>query len=328
MIKIAFAGFRHGHILALYAQAKESPLVKIVGAYEADRETRERVARESGVCFTYESYEALLADREVDAVAIGDYYAKRGELAIRALESGKHVISDKPLCTEREEEKRIRALAEKKGLCVYLMLDLRFEPQFQTVKRLIEEGTIGRIAQIRFGGQHPLLRKERPSWYFEKGKHGGVINDIAVHGIDLIRYMCGTQPKRVLAARCFNAFAEDVPHFLDAGSFMCEMENGATLMADVSYASPDGMLYDLPQYWEFEIWGLRGVLRFGKNHKNIELYRKESSEVEIISPAPVEKTLIEDFVACVQGEKNTVLTVAEALDATRATLEIQKYSEK
>ena len=327
MIRIAFAGFRHSHILALYGVVKESTVAQLVGAYEADAATREKTERESGVVFTYESYESLLADETVDAVAIGDYYAIRGARVIEALQAGKHVISDKPLCTEQSEAEQIARLAREKGLCVYLMLDLRFDPKFGAVKRLVAEGAIGKLAQIRFGGQHPLLRDERPSWYFEEGKHGGTINDIAIHGIDAVRYLCGISPVRIVGARSWNAFAEDVPHFLDSGMLLLEMEEGVGLMADVSYASPDGMRYALPFYWEFELWGLSGMLRFGRNLDSVELYRKESDRVERIVPAPIGKTMLEDFVAAVRGEGDTVLTTEEVLSATEWALKIQAASE-
>ena len=328
MIRIAFAGFRHPHIKALYESAKKSTLVEIVGAFEADLKTKEGVEREIGVTFTYDSYEALLADPAVDAVAIGDYYSIRGTRVIEALRAGKHVISDKPLCTDAREAEEIARLVKETGLCVYLMLDLRFDPHFNTAKRLIEQGAVGRVAQIRFGGQHPLLKNERPAWYFEEGKHGGTINDIAIHGIDAVRYMCGIWPKRIVGARSWNSFAADVPHFLDSGMLLLEMEGNVGLAADVSYASPDGMRYALPFYWEFEIWGLSGMIRFGRNLPAIELYRKESDRAEIIAPDPVEKTMIEDFVRAVSGEKNTVITTEEVLSATEWTLKIQAASEK
>ncbi len=327
MLRIAFAGFRHSHILALYAQAKESPLVEIVGAFEADEKTRERVAKENGVVFNYETYEDLLSDASVDAVAIGDYYSIRGARVIGALQSGKSVISDKPLCTTLAEAEEIERLSKEKDLAVYLMLDLRFDGRFEAVRRLIAEGAVGKIAQIRFGGQHPLLQSERPSWYFEEGKHGGVINDIAIHGIDIVSYMCGLLPKRVIGARCFNAFAEGVAHFLDCGSFMCELEGGAGLFADVSYASPNGMRYSFPYYWEFEIWGVDGMIRFGRNLPEIELYRKESECAEIIPPALVEKTMIEDFVEVLEKKGETVITTAQVMTSTQWTLKIQAASE-
>lgn len=323
MLNLAFWGFRHAHILALYEKAKESPLVNLVGAYEADAETKEKMEKECGVCFTYDSCDALLADPKVDAVAIGDYYGARGKEVIAALKHGKHVIADKPLCTSMEEAKEIRRLSEEKNLTVYLMLDLRFDPSFNTAKKLIEAGEIGEVTQITFGGQHPLLYDSRPSWYFEEGKHGGVINDIAIHGVDIIRYMTGLSVRRTLAARTWNAYAQKCPDFLDSATFMCELENGAGVMADVSYASPDGMRYSMPTYWEFLIWGMDGMIRLGRNLSEIELYKKTNDAVIKLAHTPAPRTMLEDFVACIEGKKDTVLSSKETLDATEATLEIQ-----
>lgn len=322
MIRIAFAGFRHSHILALYDGASENSLYQIVGAFEADRETRENM-EERGIRFTYDTYEALLADETVDVVAIGDYYSIRGSRVIEALKHGKHVIADKPLCTTSEEAAEIRRLAEKNGLVVYLMLDLRFYEAFATAKKLIADGAIGKITQIFFQGQHPLMYGERPRWYFEEGKHGGVINDIAIHGIDMVRYLCGLQPKRVLAARAWNAYATEAPHFLDSATFMCELEDGAGLMADVSYASPDGMRYAMPTYWNFQIWGTEGMLNLGRNLPTVTLYKKAGTAPEEIIPTSIQKTMLEDFADCLAKKTDTVIIPAEVLDATDITLAIE-----
>lgn len=79
------------------------------------------------------------------------------------------------------------------------------------------------MKNIYFGGQHPLLYNSRPSWYFEDGKYGGLFNDLAIYGIDLIYYICP-----------------------DSGQLMSELTNGAGLIADVSYSVPDTIAYNLP----------------------------------------------------------------------------------
>jgi predicted dehydrogenase len=61
----------------------------------------------------------MLDEVEVDIVAVGDYYGVRGERVIAALERGKHVIADKPLCTSLAELDRIEQLAAEKGLSVF-----------------------------------------------------------------------------------------------------------------------------------------------------------------------------------------------------------------
>lgn len=327
-MNIAFAGFRHSHIMALYQKAMESATVKVIGAFEADAETRLQMEEQHGIQFRYPTYEALLCDPLVDAVAIGDYYAIRGERTIEALKHGKHVISDKPLCTSLAEEAEIRRLSEEKGLTVYLMLDLRFADFCYTAKQLLEQNAVGKITHILFQGQHPLMYGKRPAWYFEKGKYGGIINDIAIHGIDAVTYMTGLTVANTLAVRTKNAYATEEPHFLDSGTFLCELSQGADLMADVSYSSPDGMQYAMPTYWSFQVWGLDGMLSFARNVPTLTLYKKDANEPISITPHPIGKSLLDDFLDCVAGKQNTVITTAEMLEATRTTLQIQALADK
>lgn len=327
MLNIAFAGFRHGHIIGLYLECVKNPNVNIVGAFEEHEETRLDMIEKYGVNFNYNTYDELLCDCKVDAVAIGDYYAIRGERAICALAKGKHIIADKPLCTSLEEENKIRELCEKSGLTAYLMLDLRFYDVINTAKQIIENDRLGEINNIIFEGQHPLMYGSRAGWYFEEGKHGGTINDIAIHGVDVVRYLTGLEVNKVNAARTWNAFAEEEPHFKDSAMFMCQMSNGAGLMADVSYSAPNTLGFSMPTYWQFQLWGKKGMMKFGVNCKEIELYIDGKSEVEAIVPSQAELNLLNDFINCIEG-KSTVLTTKDVLDSTRTTLTIQNFADK
>ena len=107
-MNMAFAGFRHGHIFGLYGAAKQEAGLSVVGAFEENAEAREAAMKTVSEPF-YDSYEALLSDPRVDAVAIGDYYGIRGRRIIDALKAGKSVLCDKPLCTSLEELESILA---------------------------------------------------------------------------------------------------------------------------------------------------------------------------------------------------------------------------
>ena len=113
-MNLAFAGLRHGHIFALYTMAKEHPEFTVAGAWEEDTASRE-AAEKQGLCCCYKTYEELLADPSVDAVAFGGCFTDRGPLAIEALRAGKHVIADKPLCTTLAELDEIERLAKEKA---------------------------------------------------------------------------------------------------------------------------------------------------------------------------------------------------------------------
>ena len=104
-VRLAFVGFRHGHIHDLYRRAQALDEIEVVGACEQDLTTRARLAQDGAIEISHQGLAEMLDAVDCDAVAIGDYYARRGELAIQALSRGKHVISDKPLCTRIDRQR-------------------------------------------------------------------------------------------------------------------------------------------------------------------------------------------------------------------------------
>ena len=326
-MKIAIVGCRHTHIFTLLNLIKATDRCELVGAYEADAAARAAAEKTYGLTFPYATLEELLADESVDAVALGDYYTARGGQAIAALRAGKHVIADKPLCTSLDELAEIEHLAAERKLSVGLMLDLRHNRNVLTAKALIEAGTLGPIHNIQFGGQHPLQYGTRPSWYFEEGKHGGVINDIAVHGIDLLTYLTGETLEKVNAARCYNAYAKEAPHFLDCGQCMLTLSGGTGVLADVSYSAPGTMGYSYPYYWEFHVWGEKGMISFNVTQPGVILCADGETAPRTVEPVAPVGNVLESFLNEIEG-KPTMMTTAEAIAVSRATLLIQKVADE
>ena len=71
-----------------------------------------------------------------------------------------------------------------------------------------------------------------------------------------------------LKARQYNAFARQQPDFADCAQLMGEYENGAGLIADVSYSAPAPSAFSLPTYWRFSFWGERGMIQFSKRWRS------------------------------------------------------------
>ncbi len=325
-MNIAFAGLRHGHIYVLYNMAKEHKDYNITGAFEADDAARAQ-AEQNGVACKYNSYQELLADDEVEVVALGGCYGDRGKMAIEALGAGKHVISDKPLCTRLEELDEIQNAAAKNNKMVSCMLTMRYEPMIIAVKSLIASGELGEINNIYFGGQHPLQYGRRPAWYFEEGKHGGVISDIAIHGIDILKYWFDGAIDTINGARCWNKYAESEPSFKDSAQLMLTMTNGAGVIADVSYAIPDGIEFGLPYYWDFTVWGTKGTLRFSLADNETKYYVKGDAESKTLCKADGEFNYLSDFLDMISG-RDSILTIDDVFETARETLEIQKYADE
>jgi len=328
-IRIAFVGFRHGHIFSLYDLVKETPGVELAGACEEDAATRRELARSQKAAITHDRFDEMLDRAPCDAVAIGDYYVRRGSLAIRALERGKHIICDKPLATTVEEVEAIERLAKLKGLKVGLMLDLRDLAPFIGLRNLVRGGALGEIHAVSFGGQHPLMLGSRPAWYFEPGKHGGTINDIGIHAFDCIPWITGLEFKTVQAARAWNAFAKDFPHFKDSAQMMLTMNNGCGVLGDVSYHLPEGIGYGAPVYWRTTIFGRGGYAEVCAHSKEITLAVAGEKELrfEPLPPAAPGK-YFQSFLRDLRGEaQGDDLCTRSVLRASRLAVEVQRAAD-
>lgn len=319
-MNIAFAGFRHAHIFALYREALAHKGVTILGALEEDVTERSKISDDRGIEFNYSSFDEILNDSRVDVIAIGDVFSKRGQMIIAALNHGKHVICDKPICISLDELNEINRLSGEHGLCVHCMLDLRFMPQAGKVRELIKSGEIGDIKSASFTAQHHLSYGTRPDWYFKKGAHGGTINDIGIHGIDLLRFLTGKDLTKIHAARSWNAFADKEPHFKDSAQFMAEMD-GVALMADVSYAAPK---CPVPTFWDIYLWGTRGMINFRCADNEIRIYKDEKTVVKCEATSA-------RFIDCLIGEINgetPIINTADVLESARQTLMLQAFADK
>jgi len=309
--RIAFLGFRHGHVRDAYQRARERTDVEIVACSEDDPVLRAGLEREGAVKVTHRDHRKLLAEVDCDAVVVGAVFGRRGAVIADALAAGRHVLSDKPACTSIAELDRIEELARAKGLAVGMMLELRDAGVFIGLRRLVREGAVGEVRAVSFGGQHPLLSASRPAWYHEEGSHGGTINDIAIHALDAIPWITGLGFDRVVAAREWQRGVPRGSHFRNAAQLMLAMENEAGVIGDVSYFSPDSHGYSLPLYWRLTIWGGEGVLETSINAGEIRLFREGDSSGRALPPGPSEPGgYFEAFLREARGESGAGVEAA------------------
>lgn len=294
-MKILFYGFRHDHIIGLYKKAIENSRVEVVACIEEHEPTRTAVKEAQGIVFdTEKSYEEWLLE-DVDIVAFGGAYGDRGEAAVKALKAGKHLILDKPICIKKSELRKIKKLSRERGLKVACMFDLRYMPVARLAKGIIESGELGEVRNVSYTGQHFLNYGKRPSWYFEKGKHGGTLNDLSIHGVDLIRYITGLEYKKVNSARVWNAFADKEPDFKDCGIYMAELENGAGVLCDVSYSAPV-QVYNTDTYWNFKFWCDKGMMTFNFNSTSLTVFDMGADKPRVIEAVDDGKNYLDDLV--------------------------------
>ncbi len=128
--------------------------------------------------------DALLSDREIRLAVIATPHDSHYELARRCLEAGKDVVVDKPFTLTSAEGEDLIRIAAAQGRLLSVYHNRRFDGDFLTVRRLIEEGALGRV--VRFESRYDRFRPElRPGSWRESGQpHGGILYDLGPHLID------------------------------------------------------------------------------------------------------------------------------------------------
>ncbi|MBE6542285.1 MAG: Gfo/Idh/MocA family oxidoreductase [Ruminococcaceae bacterium] len=320
-MKILFYGFGHGHIYSLYQKAAADPEIEIAACIEEDDEMATGAEEALGIKILRGGYDEWLAT-DIDAVAIGKAFTLRGEAAIKALRAGKHVIADKPLCTKLSEIDEIEKLSSQNGLQVACMLDLRYQPQALRATELMRE--LGEVRNITFTGQHFLCLQYRQKWYFN-GFQGGTINDIAIHGVDLVRILTGHEFEKTNFARTWNAYAGEYPDFNDCAVFAAQLDNGCQVMADISYSAP-AMVGCMDTYWNFKFWCEKGMLTFCFNKPGVTVYKMDGQEPEYFDGIESGTDYLCDFKKSIAdgGDSITKSVIASA----RSVLLIQHEADK
>jgi predicted dehydrogenase len=310
-LKFVFACFRHSHSRLIYNAVKNTVNTEITACYEGDEQTIDKLHQETSIRITHRDYKKMLAEVDCDVVVIGDYYNNRGSLAIAAMEQGKHIISDKPLCTSLDEVNKIRQLSLKKKLSVGCMLSLRDFGVFRTLKDMISAGQLGEVQSVSILGLHPLNINGRPQWYRDRKYYCGVLNDLGPHCFDLVEWLGGVNIKEISYARVWNGKAKDYPDFQDCGQFSAVCENNAGILCDLSYLAPEKLGYGLPQYWRITCYGKNGMAETGLSWDKVLLASDSDTEPRAIQPqANMPNSYLNDFMNEIKGvkDKNALLS--------------------
>ena len=168
VVGVGVMGANHARVLADLAD------VKLVGIADSDPKQRELVSQALG-CAGYADVEALIAGG-VDAITIAAPTHLHRDLALTCIRHGVHILVEKPIASSVEEGRAIIAAAQRAGVTLMIGHVERFNPAVEAIKVAIRDEDILSIAITRVGPFPPRM------------SNVGVVIDLAVHDIDLIRW--------------------------------------------------------------------------------------------------------------------------------------------
>ncbi|HET9508514.1 MAG TPA: Gfo/Idh/MocA family oxidoreductase [Gaiellaceae bacterium] len=170
--------------------------VEVVAVASRDLTRAQAFAAEHGIRRAHGSYEALLADPEVDAVYVPLPNALHVPWSIRALEAGRHVLCEKPLARRAADAEAAFDAAERAGRVLMEGMMWRLHPRVETLGRLAREA-VGepRTARVTFRFDLP----PGPDVRRDPALDGGALMDVGCYAVSALRLLCGGEPERVSA---------------------------------------------------------------------------------------------------------------------------------
>jgi predicted dehydrogenase len=311
------AGMVHGRNLAAGV-----PGARLAAIADPDRQACEAAARELGCDRTYERPTDAVTDEGVDAVVIAGPTFTHAELVIAALETGKHVLCEKPLASDLREGRAIVDAASRSSGSFSIAFMRRFDARFLRASEHIDNGAIGAPILVRSSGRGPGLP---PEWAWDVKISGGLVAEVNSHDLDTIRWMARQEFHSVHAvgrAAKRPDIADAYPGFVDVLIASFEMDAG--VLGQLDGACPADYGYDA----RVEIYGTEGTLLVGgPTSDSALLVRREGAVVDPVHSwrdlfADAYRAEVVHIVKVARGEAEVVSSAEDGLRALEAVVAV------
>jgi len=308
------------------------PQASVIAATDPHEGRLKELCAATGILHAYPTSEALLADKNIDAVYIAVPNKFHVPLTIQALEAGKHVILDKPFAMNSAEAEAAVAAAKKAGKVLTLGMNQRFEGKSQKFRSLAEAGTFGEIYHAKAAWTRRSGIPKLGTWFGNRElAGGGCLYDIGVHVLDLCLYVINNFKPVSVYGTTYTKFgnrglgagnwgksdAANLPFTVDDfATGLIKFENGATVSLDVTWAChrAEGDRVEIDLF---------GTDAGGSVYGN-KLYRRdEAAEAHIIvdnPPAPMRFPHCDrfhNFINHLLGTEELCVTTEQALTIQR-----------
>ncbi len=284
------------------------------------------VQEKYGLTKGYADYKEMLAAEKPDIVGVCVPNFLHKQVVTDALESGAHVLSEKPLARTAEEGREIQEVSRRTGRKLMVNFNRRYLDSSIALKEWIEQGKLGRIYYVVTKWQRV---RGVPWWYpLDDAKRkvgGGPMIDLGVHTMDLCMWLCGYPEAEWVSGRAFSEIAprEAADHGFasldveDMGVAMVTMKNGMMMEVEASWASNSEIPTD---NIEVRLYGTEGgaVIKAGCDKCSLVIIGKKS-EVEVQPlPEPTRSLTIRDaFVKAVLEDTEVPCTPDQAIAISR-----------
>jgi predicted dehydrogenase len=182
---------------ALIKPAKDNADVVVTAVAARDGSRARAFAAKHGIAHVHESYQALLADPDVDAVYNPLPNGLHGKWTRAALDAGKHVLCEKPFTANADEAREIADLAAKSDRVVMEAFHYRYHPMTLRTEQIIASGVIGKLQRVEAALCFPLPKFSDIRYSYPLA--GGALMDAGCYAVHIVRTLGGSTPEVVSA---------------------------------------------------------------------------------------------------------------------------------
>jgi len=295
--------------------ARESPKVEIVAVASRTQEAADQYARTWQIPRAHGSYEAFLADPDLEAIYISLPNSLHVEWTINALEAGKHVLCEKPFDSRPERVEETFDVAERQGLHLTEAFMYRHHPQTSKLVDLVAGGAIGTLQAIRAAFSYSLYDVDNVR--LRADVEGGALMDVGCYCVHSSRLL-GGEPERVYGEQVVGHTGVDV-RFHGTMRFA----SGAVSQWDC------GMV--MPERDELEAIGDTGSLflddPFHCDVPGIDLRRDGETERIPVEPIDPYRLELENLSDAIRGEGEPLLGREDAVRQARTIAALRRSAE-
>lgn len=277
---------------------------------------KKRADELGGTAQVYADWQEMLRDNNVDAVDIALPHKLHRDGIVQAAEAGKHVLTEKPLCTTLDEAKEIEAAIKANGVILMCAHNQMFEPAPRTARRWIAEGKIGRVFSLRTVDCFLAGGRQQPGQWGWRGSAeesgGGCALDTGYHPTYLLVSIANSEPIEVISMS--DNYNQPYLKAEDTAQTMVRFENGAvgTLQTSWGHPWPNG-------HWQIhaigetgQIYGRGNNLYFHPNGGEAEKHELEAENGFVGE--------IKHFVECIETGKTPEQSLKEGITVLKVIL--------
>lgn len=292
-VAVIGAGFWGRNHARVFNELKETELLAVC---DIDAERAKGVAKQFGA-EAYVKTGKMLKRKDIEAVSVCTWSTSLAKEALKALKAGKHVLVEKPMAANSKQAEELLKTAEKEELHLSVGFLMRFIPGVQYIKKAIESKAIGELV---------CATAKRVSQWPERIGDVGVVKDLAIHDIDVARYLFGGDPITVYAktGNMRHRLFEDYAHI------MLTFEGGKNAFIESNWLTPykTRMLV---------VTGSEAILKLDYITQELTVEdAKETVQPRIPWQEPLKLELLH-FANCVLGKEKPLITGVDGLKALK-----------